>query len=263
MAVANAAQLQCDYQIAQYKSSPERLYVCEGTITTTPGDFTVGSVTGNHIPNYGNGDVVRITIRNVSVAAMPKNLGAWFKNFKEVAISHIVNIPNFQRGDFSEMTHLTGFYAKNLPKVGEVPRDAFWDLKDLTHLYLEKMVNMGNLHGDLLINARSLTVFSAKGPNRVTQINPGFFRSQGETLRIVDFRDTNLVKIGFSVFQNIQNMLDGRFLNAGCLNRYYVTDVVKTLTTDIRAHCQDVTGGQNFIEKMQASSSSSDSSESK
>lgn len=265
VAAANAAQLQCAYY---YKVIPDPMYECDGKITTTSSDYGIDGVTGDHVSGHGNDEITRIVIRNVSMTAMPKNFGKWFKSYNEFSLSHVGNFPNFQRGDFSDMTQLRGFFARNLPQVGQIPRDTFYDLTHLTHLYLEEMPNMGNFDGDMLINARSLTVFSAKGPNRITQINPGFFRNQGQSLQVVDFRDTKLVRVGFSVFQYLHKMKSASFMNGGCLDRFYGRDVAEALTFDIRTRCQDIGDSQMWRDnnvmkkKIWASDSSSSSSES-
>lgn len=263
VAVASSAELHCEYS---FKVS-SNLYECIGTVTTSTGDFMIESVTGNHIPGHNNDELSRVVIRNVSMGAMPKHFGVFFKNFRELAIANVANFPNFKRSDFDDFVGLVGFGASNLPMVTQIPRDTFWDMTQLTHLYLDSMTNMGLFNADMLINARSLQVFSARGPNKIMQINPGFFRNQMQTLQSVDFRGTNLKRIGFSVFQGLFALNSGRFVNAGCLDSTYVGDnVAQLLTNDIRMRCQDVPRMENRIMKnspldSSSSSSSSDSSE--
>lgn len=233
--------------------------MCTGQIRTSSSDFSVQSVTGDHIVGLGNDQVTEIVFSNVSMEVMPKNLFTWFKNFREFGIANIENFPNFYRGMFEEYTYLTYFYGYNLPLVTEIPKDAFWDMRNLTHFYLDGMRNMRNFDSDFLLYARNLEYFSARGPNQITQISPGFFRNQMRTLNTVDFRDTKLARIGFSVFENFGRLKDARFVNSGCLNRFYFEDVSTSLTADIRTRCVNF-GNNNEIYKNQPSSSSSSES---
>lgn len=219
----------------------------------------MNSVSGVHIPGKSSVDVTTVILKNSSIFVLPKNLNTWFVNYKALTIIDSAVFPGFHRSDLVEFTRLTSLYVRNLPLVRRIPKDSFWDLDMLVDMFLEEMPLMDSLDGDLLINAKSLEVFSARGPNRITQINPGFFRNQARTLRIVDFRDTKLVRIGFTVFQDLVQLTAGRFHNAGCLNHLYDVDISSMLSADIRRRCQDVTAINNVISKV--SSSSSDSSE--
>lgn len=254
--VANAAELRCQYG---YHTFPQPYYECDGKITTMRSDFIVNTVSGNHITGKTNDEVSTVIIRNVSMEVMPRNLNTWFKNFREIAISSIPNFAGFKRSDLSDYTQLTTFYIGYLPMIRKFDRETFWDLRELTHLYIEEMISMGNLDKDLLMNARNLGHFSARGPNRITEIPAGFFRNQGSTLRIVDFRRTNLIRVSFTVFQNVEGLKLGRFYDAGCLDSLYDVDVIRTLTQDIQTRCQDVTERRNDIAKKSQSSSSSSS----
>lgn len=212
----------------------------------------------------GNDEVTEIIFSNVSIEVLPENLNKFFRNYRELGIANIGNFPNFNRAMFGDFSYLTMFAAYNLPLVTNVPSDTFYDLTNIRRLFLDGLRNMRNLNADLLIQAKYLELFSARGPNQITQINAGFFRNQMTTLKTVDFRDTQLVRIGFSTFQNFRVLRDARFVNSGCLNRMYFQNVATALTADIRSRCQDVTGHQdNEIRKnKQRSSSSSSSTES-
>lgn len=262
LAVASAAQLRCEYR---YESTGGK-YECDGEITTLASDYFVDSVTGDHLDGKSNDEVDRIVLSDVSLEVMPRNLITWFRNYRELAMSGITNFPNFKRSDFSDLTHLTSFYARNLPLVKRIPRDTFWDLTRLTSLSLDGMTNLENLDADLLINTRSLVMFSVQGPNQVTEISPGFFRNQDGILRFVNFSGTNLRKIGYTVFENLNGLSLGRFTDSGCLNRDYETDVARMLTADIRNNCENFVIRRNTILKKKpvpaSSSSTSSSSES-
>lgn len=262
VAATQSAELRCEYKLSPYQA---RDYQCSGQISTTTSDYVVDNVVGNHISGMGNDEVTEIIFSNVSMEVMPKNLNKFFRNYREFGIANIRNFPNFNREMFGDFTYLTMFFSYNLPMVTDIPRDAFWELTRLNRLHIDGMRNMKNLDGDLLVKATALEFFSARGPNQMTQINPGFFRNQMRTLKTVDFRNTQFMRIGYSVFQNFGALRDARFVNSGCLNRMYFQNVASMLTADIRAHCQDVTReNDNEIRrnKQQWSSSSSTSSES-
>jgi hypothetical protein len=199
-------------------------------------------------------------LSNDTMPVLPKNLRKWFINYDQLSIANVGEFPNFRRDMFGEFTHLKHLYTYNLPMVNNIPRDAFWDMTMLTYLYFNGMPNLVNMDSDLLIKMPSLEFFSARGPNQITQINPGFFRNQMGSLKTVDFRDTNLMRISFNVFENFRVLRDARFVNAGCLNLMYVNNVASKLTADIHAHCADVTSdNDNEIRKNQRSSSTSSS----
>lgn len=257
---ATAVELQCKYSFYPFS---EPRYHCLGKISTDKSDYTVNTVSGIHIPGKSSVDISTIVLKNVSLEMLPRNLNTWFKNYEALTIIDSANFPGFRRSDLTEFTRLTSIYVRNLPMIKQLGKDTFWDLKKLIHLYLEELPRLENLDGDFLINAKYLEVFSAKGPNRLTQISPGFFRNQVNSLRLVDFRNTNLVRIGYTVFVNLNQLTAARFHNAGCLNHLYDDEVAKTITTDIRARCQDAAMVQNneIIKKRVRIFSSSDSSE--
>jgi len=246
LAAASAVNLFCDFN---YYTFGETIYQCNAKIRTYESDYIVEAVNGRHIPGKGNDDVTTVVIKMTTLEAFPQNLHKWFKNYRALTINMVKGLPNLQRSDFSQLTNLKNFYAGKLDSVSEIAKDTFYDLKELSHLYFDEIPNLGNLDADLLINARKLTAFSAKGPNKITQLSPGFFRNQVDTLKLVDFRFVNFVKISYSVFQNLHHLEVARFHDAGCLNYLYTTRVVSSLTADIRSRCQDVTK-RNDIDKM-------------
>lgn len=252
---ANAAQLQCEFSLNT--TLPFNGYICEGKITTSTTDYFVDGVTGNHVSGKGNDDITHVTFKNTGVTVLPKNLNVWFKNFFELSIVDLSNYPNFRRSEFYDFTRLKTFYASKLPLVTRIPRDTFWDLIKLKYLMLEEMPNMENFDVDMLKNLPVLELFSAKGPSKINQISPGFFRNQMESLKEVIFLNTNLVRVGHSVFVNLQVFIGADFTNAGCLNGQYNRE---SLTTAIRAKCQDMILQENSILKKYAVMSS-DSSE--
>lgn len=256
VAAANSAQLVCEFV---FNTIPEPEYQCSATIETTKTDYFVDGISGDHVAGKRNYDISTVVFKNKSIEVLPRNLNIWFRNFNQLSVINDDVIPNFQRADFYDFTRLRSFHAKNLPKVTDIPRDTFWDLTSLVNLFLDEMPNMTNLDSDLLKNAVALRVFSARGPNKIDQINPGFFRNQINSLEAVDFRDSRLLRIGFSVFVNLDTLHIARFENAGCLTKLYNVSQIQNLTGDIRATCQDVTSRrQNNIIK-QADSSSSES----
>jgi hypothetical protein len=254
VASIQSAELRCEYIISPYQ---RRDYQCNGRIGTTKTDFYVDSVVGTHISGMTGDQVTEVMIYNSTMEVLPRNLTRWFRNYDEFGIASIEGLPNFSRGFFEGYSHLTYFFGYNIRSVVDVPRDTFWDMKRLTHLYLDGMTNMRNLDSDLLMYARGLQTFSVKGPNKIDQINPGFFRNQRNSLKNVDFRNTNLVKISYTLFDGFRNMIEARFVNSGCLDRMYFTEVATMVSTDIRKRCQDV--GQNEIRKNYDDESSSES----
>jgi hypothetical protein len=239
-----------------------RDYECKGQITTTKTDFNVDSVVGTHISGMANDQVTEVMIYNSSLEVLPRNLSRWFRNYNEFGLTNMMKLPSFSRQMFEDYFHLTYFFAYNLPMITEIPRDTFWGMERLTHLYLDSMTNLGNLDSDMLIKARGLQTFSAKGPNKINQINPGFFRNQKLSLRTVDFRNTNLVRISYNVFEGMRNMNEARFMNCGCLDSMYFTQVPMMVSQDIRKRCQDVSGNEirkNVDSKTSSSSSSTES----
>lgn len=225
----------------------------------TPTDYTVGSVTGEHRPGMTSLDVSSIAIfNNFSVTVMPKNMKLWFKNFIQLRLYDLPKFPEFSAGDFNELTHLTSFVASKLPLITKIPRDAFRDLTNLEVLGLNEMPNLENLHEDLLMYATKLEIFSARGPNKINQISPRFFRNQATMLQAVDFTNTKLKRISHNVFDKVQLLSEAYFTNAGCLNAVYKYYSIKsTFIQDIRKNCQ------NVGEELNRNSSSSSSNESK
>ena len=258
LAAACAVELFCDYN---YYTFGDTIYQCNAKIRTFKSDYVVNSVLGKHIPGKGNEDVTTIVIKMTTLEAFPQNLNLWFKNYRGLTINNVAGLPNFQRSDFNNLKNLKNFYAGKLDSVSQVAKDTFYDLKDLTRLYLDEIINLENLDADLLVNARSLEYFSAKGPNKISQLSPGFFRNQN-SLKIVDFRYTNFVKIGFTVFENLHQLDVARFHEAGCLDYLYTKNVADSLTTDIRSRCQDVKQKQNKIIKRRGQKHFSHSDES-
>lgn len=245
-----SAELNCDFDIDIFQN---RVYMCEGKITTTKGDNTVASVKGDHVSGMGNDQVNEVVIQDSSMEVLPKNLKTWFKNYDNFGISNIQNLPNFNRDTFEEFEHVIYFFAKNISSVTNIPRDTFWDMKDLVRLSLESMPNMNNLNADLLLQATRLEYFSARGPNKIDQINPGFFRNQRNYLRTVDFRQTNLIRVSYTVFRDLTILNEAYFINSGCLNRYYYDRVPEILTADIRARCQNVSNNR-ILKNLEVSS---------
>lgn len=258
---AHSVELHCEYKIKPYKRSD---YYCEGEITTSTSDYIVDTVTGNHISGFGNDQVTKVTFANVSMEVLPKNLKTWFRNYHELEISNVLNFPNFKREMFEEFTHLTYFYFYNLPKITKIPSDAFYEMTQLIHLFIDRMPNLTNLNADLLLKAKYLKFFSARGPNKIDQLNRGFFRNQMTTLQTVDFRETKFVRISYDVLRNFAVLRDARFINSGCLNRSYFINASTVITRDIRANCLDVDNPlqNNQIRKNGQTSSSSSSSSS-
>lgn len=246
------ADLNCQYAIGPM---PKQSYICRGRIMTTPSDYTIDRVIGSHLDGMGNDDVESVFFSQTNIAAMPKNINSWFSNLKVLAFNNLPDLPNFQRSDFSEFTEIVEFFASDLPSVTRIPRDAFWDLTELEEITFLRMENLESLDADLLIKARNLREFTALGPNKITQINPGFFRNQLNSLEVVRFAGSNLVRIGYTVFADLQVIRSAAFGNAGCLDSNYDDNVAEALTRDIRANCQDVRP-YNKIQKKKVSSSS-------
>lgn len=232
---ANAAELFCDFK----STAPVIGYICVGNITTTETDYLVDRVSGNHVEGKRNSDITTVVFMHLPMEVLPKNLKAWFGNYSELAMVDIPNLPSLNRSFFYDFTYLTSLYARNLSNTKILPKDTFWDLPKLKYLFLDGIVNLENLHSDLLINARSLKLFSSRGPNKITQINPGFFRHQGETLEEVDFKGSHLISIAHSTFVNLQSLQIARFHNCGCLHNIYKNSL--KITSDVRAQCEDVT----------------------
>lgn len=214
----------------------------------------------------GAEDIRTVIFKDVTMEVLPSKLNVWFKNYRGLAIVSVARFPNFEREQFMEFRRIDTLYAGNLTGITTIPKDAFYELTMLTHLYLEGMRNMENLDGDLLANMHSLRVFSVRGATKITAIYPQFFKNQENTLQVVDFRGTSLVRVGYQTFEKTIHLEVARFTGAGCLNQYYMQiDVPKRLTIDIRKLCQDVSIVPNEILKDRAllySASSSSSSES-
>lgn len=218
-------------------------YECSGYIEVFPTDYTVASVTGNHKNGLGSNDVTSISIFNSSlVMVMPKNFKLWFQNYVELSLVDLPNFPGFNAEDVNELTHLKSFIALKLPLITEIPIDAFRNMKNLEILGLNEMANLGNLDGDLLIHLKSLQILSIRGPNKINQISPGFFKNQGNTLRTVDFTNTKLLRVNYNVFDDLKVLTDAFFKNSGCLNANYMFNIfVKdALIADIRKKCQNI-----------------------
>lgn len=260
VATVNCAQLQCQYLDNTF---PEPNYECDGRITTSRNDYVVDNVAGSHVNGKGFDDIRTIIFKNVTMEVLPSKLNVWFKNYRGLAIISLYNFPNFRREQFVEYRGIDTLYAGNITGITTIPKDAFYELTTLTHLYLEGMTNMGNLDGDLLVNMPFLRVFSARGPNKITTIYPQFFRKQENTLQVVDFRGTNLLKVGYMTFDRTVHLEIARFNRAGCLNQYYrQIQVAQRLTADIRKSCEDVTDSPNEIMKSKGWLYGSSSSES-
>lgn len=230
---ANAANLFCDF-----KTATDVEYICIGNVSTTQTDYFVDHVTGNHLEGKRNEDIKVIVFNNLLIDVLPKNLKEWFVNYDEIAIVDVPNYPSLKRSQFYDFTYLTSIYMRNLSNTRVLPKDTFWDLPKMEQLYLDAFENLESLDCDLLIKTRSLRIFSARGPNKITQINQGFFRNQRETLKEVDFRRSNLISIGHSVFVNLQSLKLGRFHHCSCLHNLYKSSV--SITADIRAQCKDI-----------------------
>lgn len=231
-----SAELDCTFLLHPFGRYD---YECVGYTEVSSSDNIILNVTGDHKHGFGNGDVLSIEIFNSSlVNEMPKNLKDWFQNFVQFKLYDLPNFPEFNAGDFNELRHLKSFVTSNLPQITQIPKDSFKDLTQLQVLGLNEMPNLGNLDADLLMYATSLEIFSARGPNKIDQISPGFFRNQVETLQAVDFTNTKLLKISYNVFEKFQVLTDAFFRNAGCLNvSYYFGDVKESLSQEIRSKC--------------------------
>lgn len=256
--VANAAQLECTFKFSSY---PEPDYQCYGKIVTTKEDSAVDSLLGTHLKGKSNDDVRTVIIKEQSMEFLPSGLRQWFKNYRGLALYKLTNYI-LQRSDFIDYRRIDSLYIGNLSQVSTIPSDAFYELTNLTHLYLERMTNMGNLGAEMLLNMPRLSYFSARGPNRITTISSTFFARQSESLEVVDFRDVNLLIIAPDTFANTRYLHVARFRNAGCLNYIYVqSDLPGKLNDDIRKNCR--IGSRNqIVKKLLSSSSSSDSSSS-
>lgn len=219
--------------------------MCVGVLTTTSADNVVDSVTGEHEKGKSNDDVTAVNFRNMKLEVLPKNLNSYFKNFRTLLLISPVDLPNFKRSDFSDFAGLTALFVGLMESITTLPRDTFYDMTSLKALYLESNRNMENLHGDLLVNQRQLEFFSARGPNKINQISPGFFRYQMDTITLVVFTGTNLLRVGHSVFDPMPALQDARFEQCGCLNSQFQSDA--DLTAAIRAKCQDVIIRENRI----------------
>jgi hypothetical protein len=261
LAVANAAELSCEYFYETYESN--RYYECRASMITTMGDNFIERVSGNQLDGKTNDDVVQVNFKSSSMEVFPRNLKKVFPGLKGVSFADVSNLPNFKTEDFAEFSDLIIFYASGLPMWRSMPKDAFNGMPKLESLRLDRMTNLQNLDADLLVNNRGLMAFSAQGPNKINQISAGFFRNQ-DKLMIVDFRFTKLMRISYTEFENRPSLSVARFSMAGCLNRLYEADIVRELPTDIRKRCQDTTDSDepNRIWKKFSSSSSSSSSSS-
>lgn len=262
VAAANSAELRCNFIYRDFRTS--QYYECDGEITTTTSDYNIERVTGDHVAGFSNDDVMRVTFRNASMKVMAQGVGRWFKEFRQYVIRDMADLSSFKRSDFSDMPMLDYFQATNLPSLRDIPKDTFYDLKELSKLSLDNMRNLENLDSDLLIKAPQLMFLSVTGPNKINQINKGFFREQGSYLNFIAFSNTTLKRISYPVFQHLDMLQAALFRNAGCLNHDYLGFSDGELTADIRKHCEDVTGGgqNNIMKKKSRKSSSSTSSSS-
>lgn len=258
---AQAAELRCSFVLRPFGRYH---YECMGQVEESPSDNTITVVTGDHKPGLGGNDVSSVTIfKKSSMTVLPNNLKLWFQNFLQFKLNDLPNFPGFKAEDFNEFSHLKSFMAIKLPLVRTIPKDAFKTLTKLEVLGLNEMTNLENLDGDLLAYATSLEIFSVRGPNKINQISPGFFRSQAGSLQSVDYTDTKLLKINFSVFNNLKILTDAFFGNAGCLDvTFNFGNVKDDLIQEIRKNCQNFNAqSDNRIVKKMSWSSFSSSSE--
>lgn len=228
---------------------------------TTKEDSSVDSILGTHLKGKSNDDVRTVIMRDQKIDFLPLGLRQWFKNYRGLALYKITDFV-LERSDFVDYRRIDSLYIGNLTQVTTIPTDAFYDLTNLTHLYLERMPNLGNLDADLLVRMPRLSYFSARGPNQINSISAEFFVRQADSLEVVDFRDVNLLTIHPDTFASTRYLEVARFKNAGCLNYIYVqSDLPEKLNDDIRQYCR--IGHRNVIMKkrLSSSSSSSDSSE--
>jgi len=259
---AFSAQLKCvfDRDVVNYD------YECVGRVIISRRDSVIDTVSGRHVAGKGNDDLTLVVIRESSLEVLPSNLKRRFRNFIAFAIDNIEILDHLTRSELKEFSHLKLFRANNVPLITSIDRDAFYDLTELKDLQLNEMVNLRSLDADLLINSRQLAYLSVQGPNKITQISPGFFRNQGNSLEVVNFSNTNILRIGYTVFDGLKSIKVVSF-SGGCLNDIYVQvvqDIVHTLSVDIRKQCEDVSARRNAIVKKQiwdAYSSSSESNE--
>lgn len=233
-AAASSTKLFCYYMT----DTPE--YFCRGELTTSPNtsEYIIDDVNGTHLDGQSNSDVTEVYLGDTSMEALPKNLNTFFKNLRMLSLSNIAGLPNFKRSDFVGFKQLTNFQAGQINSVTRLPRDTFFDMTKLKILHLYMMPNMENFDPDMLTNLRELAVFSAHGPNKINQISAGFFRNQRETLVAVDFSYTNLIRVGHTVFDNLQVFKMGFFERAGCLYKWSYDKY--TLAAAVRQQCQDV-----------------------
>jgi hypothetical protein len=252
----NAATIKCEYF---YKFvEPSKFYECKASVTITTGDNIVESASGYQLDGKSNKDVTTVILRKKIIEVFPKNLTNVFRGMRTVYFGEIPNLRSFQRNDFTELENILEFNAFSLPFLSAIPKDTFYEMARLETLRLERMVTLMSLDRDLLINNRDLTIFSVQGPNLVTAIPPGFFRNQ-DHLTEVDFRFSPLLKISHTVFVDHESLRVARFNMAGCLNRFYGTEIIKELVTDINRKCFDIIGSSksNSIAKFAAMSDSS------
>ncbi|CRK89683.1 CLUMA_CG003469, isoform A, partial [Clunio marinus] len=249
------ARLECEYVIN------DNFYECRGKTATKENDYAIDTLNGNHVSNKKNEDVTVVALRDTTMEVIPSNLRRWFPNFTGLGIVNIKNFVTLDRCQLHEYPQLKEFFAYNIPQVKTIPKRTFWDLIYLTELVLDGFTNLENLDGDLLVNNTALNLFSARGPNKITQINPGFFRNQRETLMFVNFEYTNIVRISHQVFEGLNKLNMVSFLGGGCINQIYNQEIATRLTGDIKTKCQDVTVQGNLILRNKKQDETSGSSE--
>lgn len=262
MAVASAAELKCNYVYSKIVTWTS--YECIGSIVTTNSDNTISSVSGAHWDGLTNDDVEKLSFKGEKLNAMPTNVGKWFPNLRRYAVGGINGLASFEQIDFNTLIQLKYFFAADLPQITTIPEDTFLPLTELVELHFISLSNLEGLHNDLLVGATKLERFSAIGPNKITEISAGFFRSQVDSLESVDFRGTNLFRVGYHVFENLNGLKYAAFLEAGCLDRRYQGYDVRALSGDVAKRCQDsVIGSANYMmkKKVKKMSSSSNSNE--
>lgn len=243
-------------------------YRCQGQITTTKTDYFIDAVDGKHVAGRGDSDVTQVQFDGVSMEVLPRNLYNWFRNVNYLAITNVANYPNFRRSDFYDFLSLEVVMFQSLPRVGQIPRDTFWDMEGMRDMIFVDMPNMENFDPDFLTRMFMLRLFIVENAPKITTIPAGFFRFQGG-LETVQFSNTGLTTISYTAFLPTRQLKYAFFTKAGCIDNNYDETNIFDLTTDIRKYCKDdfvglnrVRNMNNILKKKNKDYSSSSSSES-
>lgn len=103
-----ASEIFCEYKLIDWLDDyAEKCEVI--TIDFMPavdGDTTIESVNGYHLNEYGNGDVMTLSIKFIVVEKMPLDLTKFFENLVELEVSY-TNLKTISGDDLQEYGNLT------------------------------------------------------------------------------------------------------------------------------------------------------------